>query len=64
MEVHFLSELPLNAAVRVAGDTGKPIVLEEAGDGPGAGFLELARRTVARVAETAGIAGPTIEVED
>src|SRR5471030_1188038 len=46
MKVHFLAELPLNPAVRVGGDSGKPIVL-----GGDAGFLDLARNVIARIAE-------------
>src|ERR1700685_3264743 len=45
MKVHFLAELPLNPAVRIGGDTGKPIVLDEDSRQPGAGFLEVARNT-------------------
>src|SRR5450432_2363829 len=29
MQVHFLAELPLNPQVRIGGDTGKPVVLDE-----------------------------------
>jgi ATP-binding protein involved in chromosome partitioning len=64
MKVHFLGELPLNPAVRVGGDSGKPVALD-AGDGqPGAGFLELARNTIARIAEIGPQEGPRIEIMD
>src|SRR5919204_1827698 len=38
MKVHFLGELPLDPAVRVGGDTGKPVVLRKEQGEP---FLEL-----------------------
>jgi ATP-binding protein involved in chromosome partitioning len=58
MKVPFLGELPLNPAVRIGGDTGKPIVLEPAEGEP---FLDLARRAVERVAPQQG---PAIEITD
>jgi len=61
MQVHFLAELPLDPRVRVGGDTGKPIVLQE---GQGEPFLELARNTVARAEEAARVTGPEIEISD
>ena len=61
MQVHFLGELPLDPQVRVGGDTGKPIVLQE---GQGEPFLELARNTAARSAEAAQETGPAIEISD
>jgi ATP-binding protein involved in chromosome partitioning len=64
MKVHFLAELPLNPAVRVGGDSGKPIVLEEDPRKAGAGFLELARNTIARIEEIGPQEGPRIEITD
>jgi ATP-binding protein involved in chromosome partitioning len=61
MGVHFLAELPLNPKVRVGGDSGNPVVLEEAEGEP---FLELARNTIARALEEAGQEGPRIEISD
>ena len=60
MKVHFLAELPLNPAVRVGGDTGKPIALESAG----AGFPDLARSVIARIAEIGPQEGPRIDITD
>ena len=60
MQVNFLGELPLDPKVRIGGDTGKPVV-----QGPdGEAFLELARRTVARLDEVSKEAGPKIEIMD
>jgi len=64
MKVHFLAELPLNPAVRVGGDSGKPIVLDEDSRQPGAGFLEVARNTIARIEEIGPQEGPRIEITD
>jgi len=64
MKVHFLGELPLNPAVRVGGDTGKPVALDEDPLKPGAGFLELARNTIARLEEIGPQEGPSIEITD
>jgi ATP-binding protein involved in chromosome partitioning len=64
MKVHFLAELPLNPAVRVGGDTGKPVAMNEDPAQPGAGFLELARNTIARIEEIGPQAGPSIEITD
>src|ERR1035438_1822343 len=58
------SELPLNPDVRIGGDSGKPIVLDEDPRKPGAGFLELARNTVARIEEIGPPEGPRIEITD
>src|SRR5271165_4830032 len=64
MKVHFLGELPLNPAVRVGGDSGKPIALDQDPRGPGAGFLELARNTIARIEEIGPLESPRIEITD
>jgi ATP-binding protein involved in chromosome partitioning len=61
MNVHFLAELPLDPEVRVGGDTGKPVVLRKEKSEP---FLELARNTMARVAEESLQQGPKIEISD
>ena len=58
MQVHFLSELPLDPEVRIGGDTGKPIVLRK----EGAPFIELAKSVVERTAEAAMQEGPKIEI--
>ncbi len=61
MQVHFLSELPLDPAVRIGGDSGDPIALRK---GAGEPFLEMARNTVARVEEVSREEGPKIEISE
>ena len=61
MDVHFLAELPLDPAVRVGGDSGRPVALRHEQAGP---FLELARNTVFRAAEAGAKEGPKIEISD
>jgi len=61
MQVHFMGELPLDPKVRIGGDTGKPVVQLP---GEGEPFLDLARKTVARVEEVAKETGPKIEISD
>ncbi len=64
MNVHFLAALPLDPAVRAGGDTGQPVALRDGGDPHAASFLEMAKATVSRIAETGGPAQPVIEIED
>jgi len=64
MNVHFLGELPLNPAVRVGGDSGKPVALDEDPAKPGAGFMQLARNMIARLEEIGPQDGPRIEITD
>ena len=64
MKVHFLGELPLHPAVRVGGDSGKPIVLEGGSGKPGEGFLELARNTMKRIEEMGPQQGPSFEITE
>jgi ATP-binding protein involved in chromosome partitioning len=64
MNVPFLGELALDPAVRAGGDSGRPVAL---GDGAGpqaAGYIELAKAMIARLAEAGGPKQPTIEIED
>jgi ATP-binding protein involved in chromosome partitioning len=60
MDVHFLGELALDPAVRVGGDSGKPITLGEAGEP----FLALAREVEQRAQQVGGTKRPVIQVED
>src|SRR6516225_1621962 len=46
MGVNFLGALPLDPAVRVGGDTGRPVALDSGNHAKGAGFRELAQRMV------------------
>ena len=64
MGVHFLAELALDPAVRAGGDSGRPVALGD-GSGPNAaGYIELAKAMVARLAEAGGPKQPTMEIED
>ena len=58
MSVHYLGELPLDPAIRIGGDTGKPISLT------GGPFRELAAKVAGRVKDLGGIKGPKIEIAD
>ncbi|MGH9674656.1 MAG: P-loop NTPase, partial [Bryobacteraceae bacterium] len=58
MQAHFLGEMPLDPQIRVGGDTGQPVALE---DGL---FQELARNVLARLEATGGPKGPKITIED
>lgn len=59
MGIPFLGELPLDPAIRIGGDSGKPVAWEDAPE-----FLDLARRVDARLTETGGPRGPKITIED
>ena len=48
----------------IGGDSGKPVVLDEDAGKAGAGFLELARNTIARIEEIGPQEGPSIEITD
>src|ERR1700691_5255130 len=56
MGVPFLGELPLGPAVRIGGDSGRPITLGDAG----APFVAVAREVQRRAAEESGKKGPSI----
>jgi ATP-binding protein involved in chromosome partitioning len=64
MKVHFLGELPLHPAVRIGGDSGKPVALAEGQTPESSDFLQLARNLVARVEETGPPTGPKIHIEE
>ncbi len=59
MGVHFLGELPLDPAIRIGGDSGKPVAYQDAPE-----FVELARRVVDRLEVTGGSKAPTMTVVD
>lgn len=59
MGVYFLGELPLDPAVRIGGDSGHPVALDNA-----PGFLALARQVVERIDAGSANARPSITVED
>jgi ATP-binding protein involved in chromosome partitioning len=60
MKVHFLGELALDPAVRIGGDSGKPITLSEAG----APFVAIAHEVERRAAQESAKTGPSIKIED
>ncbi len=64
MRVNFLGELPLNPEIRIGGDTGKPVALQEPSAAHSAGFLQLAREAVERIEEIGPQVGPKIEVSE
>ena len=64
MGVIFLGELALDPAVRIGGDSGKPVSTLEASDEHAAPFRELAKRIEDRCLEEAAKEGPKITVED
>jgi ATP-binding protein involved in chromosome partitioning len=61
MRVPLLAELPLDPAVRIGGDSGKPVALRKEQGEP---FLELARNTAARATQESGKAGPTFDISE
>jgi ATP-binding protein involved in chromosome partitioning len=64
MNVHFLGAVPLDPVVRAGGDSGKPVALSNGNDPHGAVFLELARKTMARIQEIGPPTGPKIEISE
>ena len=60
MNIHFLGELALDPAVRVGGDTGKPVTLED----HGAPFVALAKEVEQRAQQESAKKGPSIQIED
>ncbi len=64
MKVHFLGELALDPEVRKGGDSGHPIAARDGRDPHAASYFEMARATVARIAEVGAPKGPSIEVTD
>ena len=62
MQVPFLGELPLDPEIRIGGDRGKPITLED--DGKSKHFFELAERVIASLEKTAATKGPSISIAD
>ncbi len=58
MNVPFLGELPLDPAVRIGGDSGKPVALSTTS------FSKLAERLLARIAEVGQPHGPTVTITD
>lgn len=64
MKVPFLGELPLDAKIRVGGDSGRPVALLGQSEAVAAPFYELARKVVERVAEAGRPTGPSMTLTD
>jgi len=64
MGVNFLGEIPLDPAVRIGGDTGKPVATAGEDDSRAETFLRLARSVIERIAEIGPQTGPKIEITD
>lgn len=64
MSIPFLGELALIPAVRMGGDSGKPVALEGPESENASGFYEIAKAVEARCAEVNQVAGPTMTVSD
>jgi len=65
--VDLLAELPLDIRIREQADSGRPTVVAEPDSTLGRAYIDLARRTAARLARTAltpAPAFPTITMED
>jgi ATP-binding protein involved in chromosome partitioning len=64
--VELLAELPLDIRIREQADGGRPTVVAEPDSALGRAYIDLARRTAARLARTAmtSAAFPTIGMED
>jgi ATP-binding protein involved in chromosome partitioning len=61
MGVHFLAELALDPEVRAGGDSGRPVALR---NGQDAGYLDMAKETIARVAQVGRPKAPAMEISD
>ena len=59
MGIPFLGEIPLDPRVRIGGDTGKPVALDDA-----EAFVEIARKMVERLEAIGPQTGPKIEVTE
>ncbi len=63
MDVNFLAEIALDPEVRAGGDTGDPVALRHKDDSHAADFIEMAKRTVERIQQSAS-RPPSIEISD
>ncbi len=59
MGVNFLGALPLDPEVRIGGDTGNPVALNDS-----SAFHEIGMRVLERVQAVGSPRGPSIEIED
>jgi len=61
--VPFLGGIPIHTSVRVSGDTGKPIVIDEGRQQEALDFIRVARQTAAQVSiRNAAQASPQVEI--
>jgi ATP-binding protein involved in chromosome partitioning len=58
MGIRFLGEIPLDPAIRMGGDSGKPVALQNDL------FRDIADQVAALAAESAQATGPTISISD
>lgn len=63
MDIPFLGELPLHPAIRIGGDTGRPMALAGEGDPQAAPFFAMARKLAEACGAVARTA-PKISIED
>ncbi len=64
MKVPFLGELALIPAIRIGGDSGKPVALAGPDNSDARGFYDVARQVETRCQEVSGQTGPTFSVSD
>ncbi|MBC7928475.1 MAG: Mrp/NBP35 family ATP-binding protein [Bryobacteraceae bacterium] len=64
MNVPFLGELVLEPAIRIGGDTGRPVALLGAEDPKAAGFYAIARQVAARLTAPGVGSGPSMVISD
>ncbi|HYI96732.1 MAG TPA: Mrp/NBP35 family ATP-binding protein [Bryobacteraceae bacterium] len=62
MQVPFLGELPLDPEIRIGGDRGKPVTLEDGGRAKH--FFDLAERVIASLEKNPASKGPSISIAD
>jgi len=63
--VPFLGEIPIFTSIRVSGDAGKPIVLDQSPDGPAELIMRIARNMAAQVSirNAANAGEPTVDIQ-
>ena len=60
----FLGEVPIEVALRVSGDAGRPYVVEQPGSASGRAFLAIAEQVIAGLAGSVLKEPPRIVFED
>ncbi|HYP15231.1 MAG TPA: Mrp/NBP35 family ATP-binding protein [Bryobacteraceae bacterium] len=64
MAVPFLGELPLDPAVRIGGDRGRPVALLGSQDPQAAAFFDIAKLVSEGARKAGGVKGPKISIEE